>query len=133
MKKIIIPIILIVIALGGFITFRAISVSQIESKSQNQKEIAQVLPISDLRHATLAIDGMWCSSCAVGAEYALKEKQGVINAVVGFRENLEGVGEVIYNPEQIGLDEITKAVEPYKASITKDEQTTSTDLEDLSK
>lgn len=128
MKKFIIPIILVFIALGGFIAFRAISFSQTELKPQ-----AQALAVSNLRHATLAIDGMWCSSCALGAEYALKEKAGVVNATVGFEEDIEGMGEVIYNPKQISLEEITKAVEPYKANVAKDEWATSIDLENLPK
>lgn len=68
-----------------------------------------------------------------GAEYALKEKNGIVNAVVGFSENLEGAGEVIYNSKRIDLEEITKAVEPYEASIVRDEQATSIDLENLAK
>lgn len=128
MKKFIIPTVLIFIALGGFIVFRAISLSQKDLRSQ-----VQIPAVNNLRHATLAIDGMWCSSCAVSAEYALKEKAGVVNATVGFDENLEGVGEVIYNPKQIDLEEITKAVEPYTARVVKDEQATSTDLMDLPK
>lgn len=128
MKKIIIVIILIFIALGGFIAFRAISLSKKDLGSQ-----VQIPPVNNLRHARLEISGMWCSFCAVSAEYALKEKAGVVNATVGFDKNLKGVGEVIYNPNEISLEEIIKAVEPYKASLVKDEQATSIDLIDLPK
>lgn len=140
MKKLTIPIIILaIVALSGFIAFRAISLAQTPNQNKfgtgqvDLKSQTQVLAANNLRHATLAIDGMWCSSCAVGAEYALKEKNGVMNAVVGFSENLEGIGEVIYNPQQIDLEEITKAVEPYEASVTKDEQTISANLKNLTR
>lgn len=81
----------------------------------------------------MMIDGMWCAGCAVAAENALNEKTGVVNAKVGFKENLEGIGEVIYDSKQINLEEIVKAVEPYKANVVSDKQTTSTDLKDLPK
>lgn len=86
-----------------------------------------------LHKATLTIEGMWCSGCAVAAENALKEKAGVVNATVGFEKNLEGVGEVIYNPEEIELEEITKAVKPYKAKVINDVQTTALELKNLPK
>ncbi len=70
-----------------------------------------------LRQATLKIDGMFCVSCAIGAEYALKEKEGVIDASVDYyNEN----GKVIYDPLKISKDEIIQAVKPYTATITED-------------
>lgn len=162
MKKFIIPTVLIFIALVGFIFFHPIlppqtgSESQphpqINSKSQsspqvnskrylklemnsqtNQKPQKQTSTVKNLRYATLVIEGMWCSSCAVSAEYALKEKVGIVDAVVKFGKNSEGLGKVIYNPKQIDLEKIIEAVKPYRAKVVKDEWTTSTNLKNLLK
>lgn len=97
------------------------------------EETSSVPSLENLRQATLVIDGMTCAGCAVAAENALKEKAGVINAKVKFKENLVGIGEVIYNPKQVGLEEITKAVEPYKAKVINDVQTATLELKDLPK
>ena len=60
---------------------------------------------------------MFCVSCATGAEYALKEKGGIVDASVDYdNEN----GKVIYNPLKISKDEIIQAVNPYTAIITED-------------
>jgi copper chaperone CopZ len=73
-----------------------------------------------LRKAVLSIEGMWCSSCAVGAQYSLKNLNGVEDAYVGFTKDLKGEGWVVYDPEKIVQDKIIKAVEPYKAKIVSD-------------
>lgn len=102
-------------------------------QSRSVLKILSSFSNSKLHKATFAIDGMWCTGCAVAAENALKEKAGIVNAAVGFKKNLEGVGEVIYNPEEIGLEEIVKAVEPYKAKVINDVQATALELKDLPK
>lgn len=72
------------------------------------------------RKAELLIEGMWCASCAVGAEYSLKNISGVADAYVGFTENLEGEGWIIYEQGKVSQDQIIKAIEPYKATIVTD-------------
>lgn len=37
-----------------------------------------------------------------------------LNAKAGFTKNLEGIGEVIYNPKQINLISFIEAVNPYQ-------------------
>lgn len=98
-----------------------------------EKETNKIVSVENLRYTALAIDGMWCAGCAVAAENAIKRKTGVIDAKVGLKENLEGMGEVIYNPKQINLEEIIKAVEPYNAKVTNDVQTTTLELKNLAK
>lgn len=128
MRKFIILTILVFIILGGFLAISCSSQSDLTS--QEKKEVALVLEDKNLRYAELAIDGMTCSGCAVAAENALKKKDGVVDAKVGF---FEGKGEVIYNPKLISIEEIVKAVEPYKANVIKDEEAISTELKDLPK
>ncbi len=73
-----------------------------------------------LHKATLLIDGMWCSSCAVGAEYNLKAIEGVVDAYVGFTDNLDGNGWVIYEQGKVTDEQIIEAIEPYQATIKSD-------------
>lgn len=75
---------------------------------------------SRVHKATLAIDGMWCASCAVGAQYNLKAIPGVTDAYIGFTKNLDGEGWVVYEPDKVTKEQIIKAVEPYRATITSD-------------
>jgi len=118
MKNIIIATIIItVVGLIGFslITKPTTTKSEIEVKKNNLETNQQQQ--RNLRQATLKIDGMFCVSCATGAEYALKEKEGIIDASVDYdNEN----GKVIYNPQKISKDEIIQAVAPYTATITED-------------
>lgn len=71
----------------------------------------------NIKAVTLKIEGMWCASCAVGAEYALKEKQGIVEAMVDFQT---ATGKVTYNPRQISQEEIVSAVLPYEASVVEE-------------
>lgn len=75
---------------------------------------------SRMHKATLAIDGMWCASCAVSAQYSLKSLPSVADAYVGFTKNLDGEGWVVYEPDKVTKEQIVKAIEPYKATITSD-------------
>lgn len=118
MKNIIITTIIIAVAgLIGFslITKQTTTKSELEVKTNNL-EINQQQQ-EKLRQATLKIDGMFCVSCATGAEYALKEKEGVVDASVDYDNEK---GSVIYNPQKISKDEIIQAVNPYTATITED-------------
>lgn len=72
-----------------------------------------------LHQATMKIEGMWCASCAVSVEYALKEERGVIEARVDYDSK---TGVVIYDPEEISLEKIKETVKPYTAVIIEDKQ-----------
>lgn len=117
MKKFI--IIAFVIAIVGLIGF-SIFTKQVITKSDVtiEKNYSESNQQENLRQATLKIDGMWCASCATGAEYALKDKVGVVDASVDYDSKS---GRVIYDPLKISKDEIIQAVKPYVAVITKDE------------
>lgn len=73
-----------------------------------------------MHKATLTIDGLWCASCAQAAQYNLKAIPGVADAYVGFTKNLDGEGWVVYETDKVTKEQITAAVEPYKAMITED-------------
>lgn len=114
MKKIIILIAILGIAtLGGAVLIKNIS-------GPNSNKISTVLGSlggKRLRKATLSIDGMWCASCAVGAEYNLKAIDGVADAYVGLTDSLDGEGWVVYEQGQVTDEQIIKAIEPYQATI----------------
>lgn len=117
MKKFI--IIIIIIAVAGLIGFSLITKQT--SKKPELKTKINIIKTNqqqqNLRQATMRIDGMWCASCATGAEYALKEKEGVINASVDYDSK---IGNIVYNSLKISKDELIQAVKPYTATITKD-------------
>ncbi len=68
----------------------------------------------NLRSLELKISGMTCPSCASGIEYALKQKEGVVEVKVSY---YEGKGEVIYDASKIHKEEIVAAIKPYAAEI----------------
>lgn len=73
-----------------------------------------------LRKAELVIEGMWCASCAVGAEYSLKAIDGVADVYIGFTDDLDGEGWVVYENGKVTEEQIIRAIEPYKATIVSD-------------
>lgn len=85
--------------------------------------------LEELRQASLSIDGMWCASCSYGIQYALKSKEGVVDAKIGFGKDFEGIGEVIYHPDLISKDDIVKSAEPYTMVIVSDNQATAKSLQ----
>lgn len=120
MKNIIIATIIVITA--GLIGFSI--VTKLTKQTANKPESAETKAnysetsqSANLRQAVLKIDGMFCVSCATGAEYALKEKVGVVDASVDY--NSES-GNVVYDPYKISKDEIVQAVKPYTAAITED-------------
>lgn len=117
MRKIIgFIIILAVVTLGG------IAIADKNSRAEVAVEPAVSVPPagSQLNKATLSIEGMWCSSCATGAEYSLKELEGVSDAYVALVDDLDGEGWVIYEKGKVSDEQIIKAIEPYKATIISD-------------
>lgn len=117
MRKIVVIVaVLAVVTLGGIFFNQRSSIIG----GKRSPEIASLFTGENLHKATLSIKGMWCSSCAVGAQYSLKSIEGVADAYVGFTENLDGEGWVVYDPDKVTEEQIVKAVEPYKATIVSD-------------
>lgn len=120
MKNIIIATIIVITA--GLIGFSIVTklTKQTASKpesAETKANYSETNQSANLRQAVLKIDGMFCVSCATGAEYALKEKVGVVDASIDY--NSES-GNVMYDPSKISKDEIVQAVKPYTATITED-------------
>lgn len=117
MRKIIILIAVLGTAvLGGTVLSKNIS----GTSSNRISAVLGSLRGEKLRKANLTIDGMWCASCAVSAEYNLKAIEGVAGAYVGFTDNLDGEGWVVYEQGKVTNDQIIKAIEPYQATIVSD-------------
>ncbi len=112
----------IVIIIAGLVGFSILAKPEKQTVNSSKEEEAAVNYLetkqdANLRQAVLKIDGMFCVSCATGAEYALKEKNGVVNARVDYDSE---TGYVVYNPSKISKDELIQAVKPYTAIITED-------------
>ena len=116
MRNFVIPT--IIIGVAGLLGFSVVT-KQIVTKpeSEAKENYIEVNQQKNLRQATLKIDGMFCTSCATGAEYALKEMEGVVDASVDYDS---GIGKVIYDPSKISMDELVQTIKPYTATITKD-------------
>lgn len=113
---------LFIILILGVATFGGMAVSRNVSGARGNKMTTVLSTINgqQLRKAELAIEGMWCVSCATGAEYSLKAIDGIEDAYVGFTDNLGGEGWVVYEKGKVTEEQIIQAVEPYKATIVTD-------------
>lgn len=117
MKKITVLIIFLsLLIVGGLVVTQGIFQ---ETKARVPAVLSSIIG-RKMHKAILAIDGMWCASCAVGVQYNLKVLPGVADAYVGFTKNLDGEGWVVYEPDKVTKEQITKVIEPYKAIITAD-------------
>jgi copper chaperone CopZ len=123
MKNIFIAVVILLLAgLAGFLIIakqpflkpRAGFLNSYQRFPHNNKLYARQ---TNLRQATMKINGMWCAGCATGAEYALKEKDGVIDASVDYASE---TGRVIYDPSKISKSELLNAVKPYSAVLVND-------------
>jgi copper chaperone CopZ len=115
-KMTVVIVILSLAALAGVVLNRHVAATRALRSEPTQAAVVK----TGLRRAELSIKGMWCVSCATGAEYSLKAIEGVEDAYVGFTGDLEGEGWVVYREGEVSEEEIVKAVEPYKATIVSD-------------
>ncbi|HHV64459.1 MAG TPA: heavy metal translocating P-type ATPase [Peptococcaceae bacterium] len=82
--------------------------------------------VSDAVSKTLRIDGMTCAACAKAVERAVRKLEGVTEASVNFAtEKLN----ITYEPSQIRLSEIRKAVEKAGYKALEDEAAVDKDKE----
>lgn len=66
--------------------------------------------------ATIEIDGMHCTSCAMSIDSELEELQGVHNAETSYAKSKTTVE---YDPAAVGIDEIKKTIESLQYKVTK--------------
>ncbi|RME52640.1 copper chaperone [Candidatus Woesearchaeota archaeon] len=78
--------------------------------------------LANVREATLQVEGMTCSSCALGVEYQLKQVEGVIEAKIDYEE---GGGFVRYDADRVALETIVSASDVYPVSVVEDGRVTS--------
>ncbi len=83
------------------------STEQQEAREQNQE--------TETRHATFALEGMTCASCAMRIEKGLKKVPGVVDAQVNLATER---GTVTYDPTQTAAEQLVQKVEAvgYKAT-----------------
>lgn len=83
--------------------------------SREQPEVITQNQGTETRHATFALEGMTCASCAMRIEKGLKKVPGVIDAQVNLATER---GTVIYDPTQTGVERLVQKVETvgYKAT-----------------
>jgi len=73
--------------------------------------------LEGLQVAELQIEGMYCSSCATGVEYELKQVDGVVDATVNYKT---GKCSVSYDPSKTDAASIARASTVYKATVVSD-------------
>ena len=79
--------------------------------------VSEVSSPGNVREATLAIDGMYCSSCALGVEYQFKQVDGVIDADVSLAE---GRGTVRFDADKVTAAVIAQASDVYLATVIEE-------------
>ncbi len=112
----------ILIAILGATTFLGVVLTKTLSGTDSNRasSILGSLSGNKIHKATLSIDGMWCTSCAVAAGYNLKAIEGVADAYIGFTDKLDGEGWAIYESDKVSSEQIIKAIQPYEATIVSD-------------
>jgi len=73
------------------------------SRRDAGKRKAAAAALAGARRATLRVDGMWCSSCALVLQEALLDLEGVLDAEVSYAASL---ARVTYDPSSIGTDAV---------------------------
>jgi len=85
-------------------------------KGDNALEVDETQLDPQFHKAQLSIQGMYCSSCASGLEYELKQLPGVIIAQI----NYKGSGSVIYDPSKITIQDILQVQERFIITLVDD-------------
>jgi len=108
MKKIYVILLLII---GASI------LSACDQGNTSQESALELGEVSNLHKATLQVEGMTCTSCALGIEYQLKNVEGVVAASVNYAK---GTGFIIYNPGKVTAEEAAAASDVYPAYVIED-------------
>ncbi len=108
----------------GGSSFKALDSSVLESADDYAENTVLDNPITasnavNVNKATLRIDGMTCTSCALGVEYQLKNVEGVISAEVDYDK---GLSYVTYDSDITDAQSIAQASDVYPAEVIADEK-----------
>lgn len=74
---------------------------------------------TNVHEATLDIEGMTCTSCALGVEYQLKQVDGVLEAKINYEE---GKGYVTYDADKVTGEIIAQSSDIYPAKLIDDKK-----------
>ena len=109
-KKIIIGVIVLIILASVFIITN-------KNKEITGSVIAQ--DIENLHETSLAIEGMYCQSCAYGVKAQLEELDGVVNADINYKTSS---GIVQYDADKIDAETIAAASTVYPCRVVGDKK-----------
>jgi len=90
----------------------------VTSETTDQSKITGAAPIN-VHEATLDIEGMTCTSCALGVEYQLKQVDGVLDAKINYEE---GKGYVTYDANKATGEIIAQSSDIYPAKLIDDKK-----------
>lgn len=74
---------------------------------------------NNIHETTLAVEGMTCTSCALGVEYQLKQVEGVIDAKISYKEK---GGYVKYDANKVNAQTIAQASDVYPVKVLSDKK-----------
>ncbi|NNE98676.1 MAG: hypothetical protein HKN25_06615 [Pyrinomonadaceae bacterium] len=98
-----------IVAFALFPFYTAYLVTALGSKApeiSNQSSVATE-NVKQSKTVIIEVDGMTCDGCASHIDATLKKLKGVISAKASYKEKNV---KVVYNPEQITLEKIKKAI-----------------------
>lgn len=104
--------VIIVLALAGC------TVNSETGKNAEASQITVATP-TNVHEAVLDIEGMTCTSCALGVEYQLKQVDGVLDAKINYEE---GKGYITYDADKISAESIAQASDIYPATVSQDKK-----------
>lgn len=86
-----------------------------------------VLPVAaSASKASFSVEGMSCAGCVASIENALHARRGVLNASVNFATK---TAQVEYNPTEVSVDDMQRAVAQAGYELFADAETTQEDVE----
>ena len=90
--------------------------STITGKTIGQEVVQNIVQPKNVHEVILQIEGMTCTSCALGVESQLKQVDGVVDAKVDYTK---GIAIVTFDKNKVDAETIAKASTVYSAKIVK--------------
>ena len=91
--------------------------STVAGNTVDQEVVQNTDNPTNVRQATLQVEDMTCTSCALGVEYQLKQVDGVLDAKINYEE---GKGYVKYDADKVSAETIAQASDVYPAKVIED-------------
>ena len=109
-KKITLGIILVVLLVASLLVVKNIG-------AKTSGDVINPEDVKNLHETNLAIEGMYCDSCAYAVKAQFEEVEGVISADVNA---IEAKGVVQYDADKVDPETIAKASTVYLATVVND-------------